>query len=84
MNEIWQIPLLNSQLHQALVFACQKRISRLHLLLSVLANIHCTHHKRTHPYVYVRCNGLLMPPLIRQLTDKIDEYYTHFYIVVSK
>ena len=37
--------------------------------------------QRTHPYVYVRCNGLLMPPLIRQLTDKFDEYYTRFYVV---
>ena len=26
-------------------------------------------------------NGLLMPPLIRQVTDKIDEYYTQFYVV---
>ena len=81
MNEIWQIPLLNSQLHQELVFACQKRISRLHLRTAKYARSLQYTPERTHPYVCVRCNGLLMPPLIRQLTDKIDKYYTYFHVV---
>ena len=64
-------------------------LSRAKLLFSLCHEIPCTKYarlltytpQRTHPYVYVRCNGLLMPPLIPQLTDKIDEYYTHFYLV---